>query len=236
MPFKTFINLTKYKQMKTLRILAIDDHEMIMLGYKFILERIEFEDYHIIVDTTTTYEEGRRKIEESSTGAAYDLLMLDVQLYPPNEHQIYSGEDLGILSRRLNPATKIIFLSSFSDNYRINSILKTVDPDGYMIKSDIDPKTLEDAIKTVVTSPPYYSAKALQAIRKKMATDIILDENDKKILFYLAKGTKTKDLEKFIDLSPSSIENRKRQLKRLFGTENENDLALIITAKERGYI
>ena len=157
-------------------------------------ERIEFEDYHIIVDTTTTYEEGRRKIEESSTGAAYDLLMLDVQLYPPNEHQIYSGEDLGILSRRLNPTTKIIFLSSFSDNYRINSILKTVDPDGYMIKSDIDPKTLEDAIKTVVTSPPYYSAKALQAIRKKWRL-ILYWMKMIKDSFLFGKGTKTKDLE-----------------------------------------
>ena len=29
--------------MKTLRILAIDDHEMTMLGYKFILEGIDFD-------------------------------------------------------------------------------------------------------------------------------------------------------------------------------------------------
>jgi len=105
-----------------------------------------------------------------------------------------------------------------------------------MIKSDIDPKTLEDAIKTVVKNPPYYSSKALRAIRKKMSTDITLSDNDKKILFYLAKGTKTKDLEQYIKLSHSSIENRKRQLKVLFGTEKENDLALILAAKERGFI
>ena len=222
--------------MRTLRILAIDDHEMIMLGYKFILERIMFDDYTIIVDTATTYDDGRKKIEDSSTGFSYDILLLDVQLFPPNEHQIYSGEDLGVLARKLVPETKIIFLSSFSDGFRINSILKSVDPDGYMIKSDIDPKTLEDAIKTVVKNPPYYSAKALRAIRKKMSTDITLSENDKKILFYLAKGTKTKDLEQFIKLSHSAIENRKRQLKVLFGTEKENDLALILAAKEKGFI
>ena len=223
-------------KIKTLRILAIDDHEMTMLGYKFILERIIFEGYSIIVDTANTYELGKKMIEDSVNSFSYDILFLDVQLYPPNEHQPNTGEDLGILARQLVPETKIVYMSSFSDNYRINSILKSVDPDGYLIKTDIDPKTLEDAVKTVTLNPPYYSSKALSAIRKKMTNDISLDEKDKKILYHLSIGTKNKDLEKFIQLSASSIENRKRHLKSLFGTENENDLALILAAKNRGFI
>ncbi|TKD65871.1 response regulator transcription factor [Flavobacterium sp. ASW18X] len=222
--------------MKTLRILAIDDHEMTMLGYKFILERIVFDDYTIIVDTANNFDAGKSKIEESAKGLPYNIIFLDIQLYPPNENQPYNGEDLGILARNLVPDSRIIFMSSFSDNYRINSILKSVDPDGYMVKTDIDPKTLEQAVKTVLNHPPYYSPKALSAIRKKMANDISLDENDKKILYHLSVGTKTKDLEQFIKLSSSSIENRKRHLKTLFGTEKENDLALILAAKNRGFI
>lgn len=222
--------------MKTLRILAIDDHEMTMLGYKFILERIVFEGHSIIVDTANTYDMGRKLIEESANSFKYDILFLDVQLFPPNEDQPHTGEDFGVLARRLVPETKIAFMSSFSDNYRINSILKTVDPDGYLVKTDIDPKTLEDAVKTITLNPPYYSSKALSAIRKKMTNDISLDEKDKKILYHLSIGTKNKDLEHFIRLSPSSIENRKRHLKSLFGTENENDLALILAAKNRGFI
>lgn len=222
--------------MKTLRILAIDDHEMTMLGYKFILERIVFEGYSIIVDTANTYELGKKLIEESVHSFKYDILFLDVQMFPPNEEQPHTGEDLGVLARKLVPETKIAFMSSFSDNYRINSILKSVDPDGYLVKTDIDPKTLEDAVKTIILNPPYYSSKALSAIRKKMTNDINLDEKDKKILYHLSIGTKNKDLENYIRLSPSSIENRKRHLKSLFGTENENDLALILAAKNRGFI
>ncbi|MFD2098414.1 histidine kinase [Flagellimonas iocasae] len=222
--------------MSTLRILAIDDHEMTMLGYKFILERIAFDGYTIIVDTANSYESGKKLIENSANSFKYDILFLDVQLFAPNEDQPYSGEDLGILARKIVPESKIVYMSSFSDNYRINSILKTVDPDGYLVKTDIDPKTLEDAVKTIVLNPPYYSSKALSAIRKKMSNDIDLDEKDRQILYHLSKGTKNKDLEKFIRLSPSSIENRKRHLKTLFGTENENDLALILAAKNRGFI
>ncbi len=222
--------------MKTLRILAIDDHEMTMLGYKFILERIVFDDHTIIVDTANTYAAGKQKIEESANSFKYDIILLDVQLFPPNEEQPHNGEDLGVLARKLVPETKIVFMSSFSDNFRINSILKTVDPDGYLVKTDIDPRTLEDAIKTITLNPPYYSSKALAAIRKKMSNDITLDEKDKKILYHLSVGTKTKDLENYIKLSSSSIENRKRHLKSLFGTENKNDLALILAAKKRGFI
>ncbi|MDC6363137.1 MULTISPECIES: response regulator transcription factor [Flavobacteriaceae] len=223
--------------MSTLRILAIDDHEMTMLGYKYILERIEFEGYEIIiVDTATTFAAGKKLIEDSVNSFKYDVLLLDVQLYAPNEEQPQTGEELGILARKLVPDTKIAFMSSFSDNFRINSILKTVDPDGYLVKTDIDPKTLEDAVKTIVLNPPYYSSKALSAIRKKMSNDIEIDEKDRQILYHLSKGTKNKDLEKFIRLSPSSIENRKRHMKTLFGTENENDLALILAAKNRGFI
>ena len=222
--------------MKTLRILAIDDHEMTMLGYKFILERIVFDNYNIIVDTANSFELGKQKIEESVNSFKYDIIFLDVQLFPPNESQPKTGEDLGLLIRELVPETKIAYMSSFSDNYRINSILKSVDPDGYLVKTDIDPKTLEDAVKTITLNPPYYSSKALVAIRKKMSSNITLDEKDKKILFHLSVGTKTKDLENYIKLSSSSIENRKRHLKSIFGTENKNDLALILAAKKRGFI
>ncbi len=222
--------------MKTLRILAIDDHEMTMLGYKFILERLVFDDTNIIVDTANTFDTGKVRIEESVNSFNYDIIFLDVQLFPPDEEQPHNGEDLGVLARKLVPESKIVFMSSFSDNYRINSILKSVDPDGYLVKTDIDPKTLEDAIKTIIGGTPYYSAKVLSAIRKKMSNDIILDEKDKKILYHLSIGTKTKDLENHVQLSSSSIENRKRHLKLLFGTENKNDLALILEAKKRGFI
>ena len=222
--------------MKTLRILAVDDHEMTMLGYKFILERIVFDNHNILVDTATSYEAGKQRIEDSAQSFPYDIILLDVQLFPPNESQPVNGEDLGKLARRLVPDSKIVFMSSFSDNYRINSILHSVNPEGYMVKTDIDPLTLEEAIRTVTRGNPYYSVKALNAIRRKMSNSIDLDEKDRKILYHLSVGTRTKDLEQYVDLSPSAIENRKRSLKTKFETENQNDMALILAAKNRGFL
>jgi len=223
--------------MRTIRILAVDDHEMTTMGYKFILEDTEFDDFKVLVDTAKSYEQAIGKIENSVNSFAYDILLLDIQLSQATEGPAKTGEDIGIIARKVIPKTKIVFMSSFSDNYRINSILKTVDPEGYMVKTEIDQKSLQAMVQTVMTTPPYYTQKALAAIRKKMANDdIILDEKDKKILHYLSIGTKTKDMVNHVSLSLPSIENRKRQLKAVFGVEKQNDQALITESRNRGFI
>src|SRR5690606_11284336 len=178
--------------MRTLNILAIDDHEMTMIGYKYILEGTEFKDFKVHLDTANTFELGKEKIEASAKSFAYDIILLDIQLTAFGEGIPHTGEELGILARKVVPESRIVFMSSFSDNYRINSILKTVNPEGYMVKTEIDDKSLEAMVNTVMTSPPYYTQKALVAIRKKKSNDITLDQNDKKILYPLSIGTKTK--------------------------------------------
>ncbi|UCD61740.1 MAG: response regulator transcription factor [Flavobacteriaceae bacterium] len=223
--------------MKTVRILAVDDHEMTTLGYKFILEDTQFNDFKVLVDTAKSFDQTIEKIENSVNSFAYDILLLDIQLAQPAEGPAKTGEDIGIIARKVIPKTKIVFMSSFSDNYRINSILKTVDPEGYMVKTEIDQKSLQAMVQTVMTNPPYYTQKALAAIRKKMANDdIVLDEKDKKILHYLSIGTKTKDMVNHVSLSLPSIENRKRHLKAVFGVEKQNDQALITESRNRGFI
>ena len=223
--------------MNIVRILAVDDHEMTTMGYKFILEDTEFDGFSVVMDTAKSYEMATKMIEQSVKQMKYDILLLDIQLSGNTEGPAKTGEDVGIFARKVSPDSKIVFMSSFSDNYRINSILNSVDPEGYMVKSEIDQLSLQAMVKTVLQSPPYYTQKALVAIRKKMAnSDINLDENDKKILYHLSIGTKTKDMVRHISLSLPGIENRKRHLKALFGVEKQNDQALITESRNRGFI
>ncbi|NND15788.1 MAG: response regulator transcription factor [Eudoraea sp.] len=225
--------------MSTLRILAVDDHEMTPLGYKYILEDEPIGEYSIQLDIAKDYESGREKLDRSLQSFPYDIILLDIQLAPRNGDGAppKSGEDLGIYARKVSPNSKIVFMSSYSDNFRINSILQTVDPEGYMVKTEIDQYTLREMIPTVMKNPPYYTHKALAAIRRKMANDDMgLDATDKKILHLLSIGTKTKDMVDHLPLSLPGIENRKRQIKSLFGIEKQNDQALINEARHRGFI
>ncbi len=228
--------MSKEEDLKVVRILAVDDHEMTSTGYKYILEGERFDDFEVKVEIATTFEEGKQKIESSARSLLYDILLLDIQLFPTHEKDIRSGEDLGVLARELVPESKVVFMSSYSDNLRINSIFKSVDPDGYMVKSEIDEKSLRTMVETVIDNPPYYTASAFTAIRRRMKNDIAIDEPNKKILYYLSIGTRTKDIGPLISMANTTVENRKRQLKILFGIEHGNDIALIEEARKRGFI
>ena len=127
-------------------------------------------------------------------------------------------------------------MSSYSDNYRINNIFKTVNPDGYMVKSEIDEMSLKTMVETIANDSPYYTASALSAIRRRMSTDIVIDEQDQKILYHLSQGIHTRDIAPLIGSANTTVEARKRQLKALFDVKNGNDLALINEAKTRGFL
>lgn len=221
---------------KTVRILAVDDHEMTTLGYRYILEDTEFPDFNVKVEIARSYDIGKEKILFSARSLRYDIILLDIQLFPPQSKDPRTGVDLGLIARDTVPESKIVFMSSFSDNYRINSIFKSVDPDGYMVKSEIDELSLRTMVQTVLVSPPYYTASALVAVRRRMSNDILLDDQDQKILYHISQGVHTRDIGKLIGAAGTTVEKRKRQLKSIFGTNNGNDMALIEEARKRGFL
>lgn len=222
--------------MNTVRILAVDDHEMTALGYKYILEDSEFTDFNVKVEIATNFEKGKIKIETSKRAVPYDIILLDIQLFSPESKDPRTGIDLGIVARNEVPNSKVVFMSSYSDNYRINNIFKTVNPDGYMVKSEIDEMSLKTMVETIVNKSPYYTASALSAIRRRMSTNIVIDEQDQKILYHLSQGIHTRDIAPLIGSANTTVEARKRQLKALFDVKNGNDLALINEAKTRGFL
>ncbi|MGC1516678.1 MAG: histidine kinase [Maribacter sp.] len=222
--------------MDTVRILAVDDHEMTTLGYKYILEDSEFNGFDVKVEIAKSFEKAKTKIEVSKRGIPYSIILLDIQLFSPESKDQRTGVDLAVIARAEVPDSKIVFMSSYSDNYRINNIFKTVNPDGYMVKSEIDELSLKAMVETVSANSPYYTASALAALRRRMSTDISIDEQDQKILYHLSQGIHTRDIAPLIGSANTTVEARKRQLKSIFDIKNGNDLALINEAKKRGFL
>lgn len=222
--------------METLKILAVDDHKMTVLGYKYILEDTEFDDFTVEMDIATTYQIAQGKIEVSAKKEPYDIIMLDIQLFPLEAKDARSGEDLGKLARELSPRTKIVYMSSFSDSLRLQTLFKSVDPNGYMVKSEIDEQTLKEMVVAITRGGSYYSESASTVMKKFMVRPFNLDPLDQKILYELSIGTKTKDIEKVLPLSSTAIETRKRKLKASFGIDDKTDFALISEARDRGFL
>ncbi len=128
--------------------------------------------------------------------------------------------------------------TTFNENHRIQNILRTVNPDGLLIKNDITSKEFLIALDTVLNNPPYYSTTVARYFRKQQLNfeDNLLDDVNRKIIFHLSKGVKTKDLTNYVTLSLSAIEKRKAHIKSLLGLDNANDEELIKEAKKRGFI
>lgn len=222
---------------KKLNILIVDDHPIIVEGYKNALLSIELPDHDIHVDTTDNCEDAYRKIRTAShEKKPYDVLLLDIKLPPSSNGRILSGEDLGTIARNLTPQAKIVVITMFNENPRIHNILKTIDPDGFLIKSDLTSNEFLKAFRGVMEKPPYYSHTVNNFLRLQSNSDVVLDDIDRSILYHLSQGIRTKNLTEYVSLSLAGIEKRKRLLKQAFGVESHDDEKLLEIARERGFI
>ncbi len=224
---------------KRLKILIVDDHPMIVEAYKSILTSTDLsETYKFTIETADNCDRAIRKIIKSSNSKHYDILFLDVKLPPSSDGEIISGEGLAIYARKMLPEARIVILTMFNEHHRIHNILKTVNPEGLLIKNDLTSKEFSIAIDAILDKPPYYSATVTNYFRQLTVNqeEHLLDDINRKILYHISKGINTKSLPNHISLSLSAIEKRKIQIKALFGLERANDEELINEAKRRGFL
>lgn len=85
---------------------------------------------------------------------------------------------------------------------------------------------------------PYYSSTVSKFFRSQSSSsgESVLDEVNKKIIYYLAKGLKTKDLPSHVHLSLSAVEKRKAEIVNIFGLEKSSVEEILKEAKKRGFI
>ena len=223
---------TKYK------VLIIDDHPIIADAYKSAFEFISSEKSTVNceISIATNCDEAIEKIEDAAKKNGIDIVFLDISLPPSSDGEYLSGEDLGIAIKKLLPKCKIVVATTFNDNYRIQAILKNVNPDGFLIKNDVNKDELVFAIKTLLDGSPYYSKSVLELFRKQASIDYKIDKIDRQLLYEMSIGTKMKDLPSIIPMSMPGLERRKKQLKKLFEVKDNDDRELILKAKEKGFI
>lgn len=222
---------------KRFKVLIVDDHPMIVEGYKNALLGIDSDLYKLTITTAVSCDTAYEKLQNAvAKDKPYDVIFFDVKLPPSADGKILSGEDLGVKARAMLPSAKVVILTMFNDGFRIQNIIKNVNPDGFLVKSDITSDELVRAFEVVVKDPPYYSHTVSKLIRKKMASNIALDEIDRSILYHLSKGVKTKNLPNYIKLSLAAIEKRKKHLREAFEINIGGDKSLLEKAQDLGYL
>ncbi|MEZ4797248.1 MAG: response regulator [Flavobacteriaceae bacterium] len=221
-----------------LKILMVDDHPMIIEGYQNTLLATKRENQNLKIDIAHDCDKAFELIKKASITqeSAYDVCFFDISLPTSKDGLITSGEDLARLTRQYLQDTKVIILTMFNESFRILNIIKEINPEGLLIKSDLTSSELAEAFQHILVDPPYYSGTVNNFLKTTVSNDIYLDDVNRKILLLLSQGIKTKSLKEYIYLSMSAIEKRKKQMKELFQVEDGKDETLLNEARKKGFL
>jgi two-component system response regulator NreC len=216
-----------------LSILIIDDHHLMIEGYKSILK------YHLKytfeITTANSCEEAHNIITKKSP-TQFDVIFLDWILPPFDKEKINNGGDLVRHIRKFHPMSKTVILTSHVDAFTLYNIVKEFNPSGIMVKSDFTATDFLSALDCVLEENLYYSQTVKQSIKNLNSRELYLDHYNRQIILLLSKGIKTKNLPDYLPLSISAIDKRKSIIKDYFLIEKGNDEDIIREARMVGLI
>lgn len=229
----TFDLTAPVPQLVKKNILIVDDHPFIIEGYKNAITRYNPKQYEFLIsqanDCKSAYD-----IIESNNKTVFDIAFLDISMPPYEEKELYSGEDLAKLLLTKMPSCKIILLTMYTELLKIKTIIRTIQPNGLIIKNDLTFDELLLAFDKVMKNEKYYSQSVVKMLNQTTHNAIEIDQYDKQILIHLSKGTAVHEMLQNVPISLNAIEKRKKHLKELLKIRSGSDDDLIREAKSKG--
>jgi DNA-binding NarL/FixJ family response regulator len=229
----TFDLTAPVPQLVKKNILIVDDHPFIIEGYKNAITRYKPKQYEFLIsqahDCKSAYD-----IIEGNNKTVFDVAFLDISMPPYEEKELYSGEDLAKLLLTKMPSCKIILLTMYTELLKIKTIIRTIQPNGLIIKNDLTFDELLLAFDKVMKNEKYYSQSVVKMLNQTTHNAIEIDQYDKQILIHLSKGTAVHEMLQNVPISLNAIEKRKKHLKELLKIRSGSDDDLIREAKSKG--
>jgi len=90
------------------------------------------------------------------------------------------------------PQTKIIVLTSHTEKIVIDQIIEKANPEGIMLKSDVNSEDFLNAFALILKGEKYYSVTVLKYLEKAPVEAKRLDSYNQQIIILLSKGAKLK--------------------------------------------
>ncbi len=214
-------------------ILIVDDHPFIIEGYKNAITRYNPKDYDFSISQAYDCRSAYDLLEDETT-PIFEIAFLDISMPAYEEKDLFSGEDLAKLIMKKMPHCKIILLTMYTELLKIKTIIRTINPNGLIIKNDLTFDELLVAFDRVIKNDKYYSQSVVKMLNQSAHNSIEIDEFDKQILFHISKRTPVIEMPQYIPISLNAIEKRKVNLKELLKIKSGSDEELIKEAKSKG--
>ncbi len=219
--------------MLTENLFLVDDHPITIHCYKDLISRTKTASTDINFVTAYSCQEAYdRIIEKHGDQENFDVAILDISLPSYPTKNLQTGIDVAKLIRHYFPACKIILLTMHSDPAIVTTAVHEVNPEGFILKNDIDATGFVTAYQSIMLGAIFYSNTITKVRNNTIIKKLNFDANDLQILLLLNKRIKTKDMPNYIDLSLSAIEKRKTNIKNQLLKDKGGDTAIVNAAKK----
>lgn len=203
----------------TIRLLLVDDHELMRQGLRAILEREE--DIEIVGEA----DNGRTAVQLART-LSPDIVVMDVAMKDMN------GIEATRQIRADRPGVRVIALSSHSDSRYVSAILDA-GACGYVLKANAY-DSLRRAIAAARQGKSYLCPDVTQAViggSNRGGSDSptgsagdSLSPREREALQLLAEGMSSPEIGRRLFVATTTIETHRRNIVRKLGIRNVADL------------
>lgn len=209
---------------REIRILLVDDHDLVLQGLKRIVECSLPEIKNVC--TASSGQEALLLIASQR----FNLFVLDMEL--PD----ISGMDIIVRIREKDPQARIIVNTMHEEIWFIKNLIQC-SVDGILFKS-IDSTKIAEAIRRVLDGETYYCPYA-EHVRAQMKRsdegrreELTLRELD--VLKRISEGKNTQEIAQVLCVSTNTVDTHRRHLMDKLDARNVADL--IMTAISKGII
>ena len=198
-----------------IRLLLVDDHELVRTGIRRILEDVR--DFEVIGEVNTG-EEAIKFCRETQP----DLVLMDMNM--PGIGGLEATKQI----LRFADSTKIIVLSVHKDNPIPGKVMQ-LGAYGYLTK-DTEPKEMINAIRKVSTGQKYLAPEIAQQIAiGKLSLDDEnpfeqLSERELEIAIMLTKGSKVPDIAAQLNISAKTVNTYRYRMFEKLGVTSDVEL------------
>ena len=201
------------------RILLVDDHEVVRLGLKSLLERHpQFE----IVGEAAPAREALEQVENNHP----DVVVMDIRL--PGTSGIEACEE--ITSRF--PETRVLMLTSYAEDEMLFSAIRA-GASGYILKQ-IGGEGLVRALEAVARGEalldPAVTQRVFQEVRRAVKEEeasafVHLSQQEKNVLLLVSEGRTNREIAKALFLGEGTVRNYVSSILSKLGVSNRAEAA-----------
>ena len=201
----------------TKKVLVVDDHEVIRLGLRLLLENTDLE----VAAEATSAAEALAAVEKSVP----DVVLLDIRME--------GGDGLNTLGRlKLDHADLPVVLFSAYDNPTYIARAVALGAAGYVLKS-APRERLIAALQTAAAGESAWTREELRRVTGALATprlsqdiEVPLTQRESEVLRQMAQGLTNKEIAKMLEISYETVKEHVQHILRKIGVTDRTQAAV----------